>query len=294
MYESHARPALITPAPVGFGERVCSAPATRYRSTLAAALALEHALQDFEIASVVDDETPSLGVDPRGAPQRLRECRLESPDIGIGIEGQFVGRMPGGPCTADPTSLRRRLGLSHRKPVSDDSLGQALLATRVLHRHERPRVAGRELASDNEMLDSHRKLQQTQRVGDVSTGLAERVRKASDCPVTPPAVAGAQSLEVRLELARLLNRIRAPCCARQRQDRLGFLVGDVVANVDRDLAPPGALRGEPCLGVGQDFVARAVRTDHDRIDRPVRLETRADSPVADPLPCISTRIGSVP
>ena len=77
--------------------------------------------------------------------------------------------------------------------------------------------------------------------------------------LTPPSrligVAGAQSLEMRLELARLLNRVGAPCSARQRQDRLGFLVGDVVADVDRDLA----LRGEPCLGVGQDFVARAVR-----------------------------------
>ena len=68
-------------------------------------------------------------------------------------------------------------------------------------------MAGRELASGNEMLDSHRKLQQAQGVGDVSTGLAERARKASDCTVTTPTVAGAQSIEVCLDLARLLNRI---------------------------------------------------------------------------------------
>ena len=54
------------------------APAGRNRSSLVAAEPLEHALQDFEIASVVDDEAPSLGVDSRGAPQRLRESRLES------------------------------------------------------------------------------------------------------------------------------------------------------------------------------------------------------------------------
>ena len=53
----------------------CSA--GRNRSSLVAAEPFEHALQDFEIASVVDDETSSLGVDSRGAPQRLRECRLE-------------------------------------------------------------------------------------------------------------------------------------------------------------------------------------------------------------------------
>ena len=180
--------------------------------------------------------------------------------------------MPLGPCAAAPTSLRLSLDLSHREPLSDDSLGQALLATRVLQRHERPCVAGRELASGNEMLDSNRELQQAQGVGDVSAGLAERARKASDRTVTTPAVADAQSLEVRLELARLLNRVGAPCSARQRQDRLGFLVGDVVADVDRDLPPPGALRGESCLDVGQNLVARAVWTNHDRIDRTVRLD----------------------
>ena len=133
-------------------------------------------------------------------------------------------------------------------------------------------MAGRELASGNEVLESNRKLQQAQGVGDVSAGLADYTRKASDRPVTTPAVAGAQLLELRLELARRLNRVDAPCSVRQRQDGLGVLVGDVVADVDRDLVPPGALRGEPCLGVGQDFVPRAVRTDHDRVDGTVRLD----------------------
>ena len=138
--------------------------ADRTRSPLVTAEPLEHALQDFEIASVVDDEAPSLGVDSRGASQHLRECRLEPPDIGIGIEGQFVGLMPRGSCTADPTPLRRRLGLSHREALSDDALGQALLATHILQRHKRPRVAGRELASGNEVLESNRKFQQAQGV----------------------------------------------------------------------------------------------------------------------------------
>ena len=83
-----------------------SARADPTRSHLVAAKPFEHALQNVEIASVVDDEAPSPGVDSRSAPQRLRECRLEPPDIGIGIEGQFVGLMPQGP----PCAARRSSG----------------------------------------------------------------------------------------------------------------------------------------------------------------------------------------
>ena len=181
--------------------------AARTRSCIVTAEPFEQPLENLEIASVVDDESPCLGVDSCGAPKRLRECRLESPDIGIGIESHVVGLMRTDPCTADPTSLRRSLGLPHREALPDDSLGQTRLPTSVLHRHERPSMAGRELTSGNEMLDSNRKLQQTQGVGDVSAGRAERAGEASNRTVATVAIARAQALKLRLEATRLLNRV---------------------------------------------------------------------------------------
>ena len=88
--------------------------AARTRSCIVAAEPFEQPLENLEIASEVDDESPCLGVDSSGAPQRVRECRLKSPNIGIGIGGQVVGLIPRNPCVADPTSLRRSLGLPHR------------------------------------------------------------------------------------------------------------------------------------------------------------------------------------
>ena len=101
-------------------------------------------------------ETPAPGVDSCRAAKRVREYRFESPDIGIGIEGPVVGPVRGGPGAADPTSLRRGLGLSHREPLQHDALGEPCLPARIFHRHERPRMARRELAPDDEVLDPNR------------------------------------------------------------------------------------------------------------------------------------------
>ena len=91
--------------------------------------------------------------------------------------------------------------------MSDDSLGQTRLSTLVLDRHERPRVAGRELASGNKMLDSNRKLQQTQSMGNVGPGLPERACKDGDCAVAPTPVTGAKSLK-NVDRIVMLNRVR--------------------------------------------------------------------------------------
>ena len=106
----------------------------------------------------------------------------------------------------------------------------------------------------------------------MGTGLAEYARKPSDGAVASARIPGAQSPKVHIKAPGLLNRIGAPCPALEHQDCACILVGDVVADVDRDLSIPGALRGEPCFRIGENLVAPTARTDHNRIEGAVRVD----------------------
>ena len=129
-------------------------------SGLVVAEPFEKSLQDVEVACVVDDEAPSFGVDSGVASERVCQGDFESPDIRVFAVDRGAGLRLNSPPPADAASLGRRLGLSHREAVSDDSLGKSALSACVPHRDERARMSSGELTGCDQVVDSRRQLQQ--------------------------------------------------------------------------------------------------------------------------------------
>ena len=226
---------------------------------------LEDAVEHAKIATVVNDEPARAGVEAGRAAKRLGQLPLQAADVGIGGLRTSVLRASTRPPPHEP------FGRAYRETVSEDPLRHPLLAPGVAERHERTRMAWGKLSGRDVLQDPLRKLQQAKRVGDVAPRAPALARKPGDCTVAPQT-GGPPPRKLRFELSGLLDGIGALAAARKAQDLACFRIVNLVPQLDWNLEPAPALRGKPCLGVGQDLEPTRSSAYDDRIDRPVRFD----------------------